>query len=176
MTSILKVPAYFFIIISLLSAEPVQAIENNLKIGGNLVSEPCTLDPDKSTQVVDFKSVISEALYRHTRTNPVPFTVALKDCDVSLGKTVTIKFVGTESKILPGLLATEGYSGIAIGIEQVDSTPLLFNKETPAYELENGINTIKLQAFVQAEPDSISNKTLQPGSFSATAMIEVAYP
>jgi len=154
------------------------ALENNLQIAGSLVSQPCRLDPDSAEQVVDFKSVLTKALYSETRTRGVPFTLVLKDCDISRGSSATLTFIGTESWQLPGMLAASGEGGanIAIGIEQKNGVYLPVNTPTPAYRLTAGVNRIELQAFVQADSRAIVHQTLRPGEFSATATFAVSYP
>lgn len=157
--------------------QPGHARNNNLNITGNLVSEPCSIDTDKPLEV-DFKTVILKTLYSDSRSAALPFNVELKECDTTLGQSVTLTFKGAESGALPGLITAEGAgsSGIAIGMQQPDGTALPFNKPTPAYALEDGTTTITLQAYVQAEPKALADKTLVPGDFSATSTFEVAYP
>lgn len=157
-------------------AQPGYAMNNNLNITGNLVAEPCSIDTDQPLEV-DFKTLILKSLYRDGRSAAVPFNVELKECDTSLGQSVSLTFRGAESA-LPGLITTEGAgsSGIAIGMQQPDGTALPFNQPTPAYALTDGTTTIALQAYVQADPQAIASQTLVPGDFSATSTFEVAYP
>lgn len=161
----------------LLDLPLAKALDNNLNITGNLVAEPCIIDTDQPLEV-DFKTVILKSLYSQGRSPTVPFSIELKECDTSLGKSVNLTFMGVESHALPGLITAEGTGaqGIAIGMEQRDGTALPFNKMTPAYALQDGTNTIVLNAFVQAEPEAITDQMLAPGDFTATATFEVDYP
>lgn len=151
------------------------ALDNNLQIGGTLVAEPCNIDSDVPLEV-DFGTVIIKGLYSNIRTAPAPFIINLTECDISLGKDVTLLFRGNENLALPGLLAADAMAGIAIGIEQPDGKALPVNQMTPAYKLQNGTTSIALQAYVEAEPQTITDHSLVPGDFTATATIEVAYP
>lgn len=161
----------------LASATPAQAIDENLKFSGTLVSEPCELDPQTTSLAVDFKSVVVKNLYQYTRTNSVPLTINLTGCDTSLGSLVTITFTGTESTALPGLLAVEGAAtGIAIGMENQDATRLPLNSPSPQLTLAEGTNSFTINAYVTGEPAAIANKTITPGDFTATATFEIAYP
>lgn len=154
-----------------------EALDNNLNITGNLVAEPCTIDTDKPLEV-DFKTVILKSLYSQGRSPSVPFHVELKECDTAMGQSASLTFKGAESLALPGLITAEGSGGqgIAIGMEQPDGTALPFNQATPAYALQDGTTTIALAAYIQAEPNAITDQTLTPGDFTATATFEVAYP
>lgn len=67
-------------------------------------------------------------------------------------------------------------TGVAIGMEKPDGTPLPFNKATPGYTLVNGTNDITLQAYVIGEPNAITAQTIAAGDFTATATFELAYP
>lgn len=152
------------------------AVENNLNFSGALVSEPCELDPATSDLTVDFKTIIVKSLYINSRTNSIPFTINLINCDISLGNQVTMTFKGTESQALPGFLAVTGSaSGIAIGLEQQNGIPLPINKPSPELALNNGVTSFTLNAWVEGEPDAIKNSSISTGNFSATATFEMAY-
>ncbi|HFQ8225027.1 TPA: fimbrial protein [Citrobacter freundii] len=141
-----------------------------------LATDPCQLDPETTDIRVDFTTVVKKELYLHSRTNAKPFTIRLTGCDTGLGSEVNMKFSGIESK-LPGTLAVTGEAtGIAIGMEKPDGTPLPFNKATPGYTLVSGTNNITLQAYVIGEPDAITAQTITAGDFTATATFELAYP
>jgi type 1 fimbria pilin len=151
---------------------------DNLQIKGTLVTEPCVLEPTGNTLAIDFRTVIKKGLYKDKRTPAIPFTIALTECDTSIGKEVMLMLTGDESTALPGMLAPggSGGTGIAIGIETPDKTPVAVNKKTSTYALQDGLTEIHLQAFVEAEPDAIKNQTLIAGEFSATATISASYP
>lgn len=161
-----------------LRTDQTRAMDNNLQITGALVSEPCTLNVSDNTLSVEFGSVVEKTLYSDTRTHGVPFTVNLTDCDTSLGKLVNLTFSGAESTALPGLLDTtgDGSTGIAVGIETSEGVALPLNQPTQAFDLQDGTTAIVLQAYVQAEPETLSQHNLVPGDFSAVATIDASYP
>lgn len=162
----------------LLLPKAVLAAGENLHFSGNLVAEPCLLDPNTTEITLNFNTVVSKYLYTHVRTQGKPFTVRLLECDLSIGKTATLTFSGTESLALPGMLALNGgsASGIAMGIETPDGKALPLNKASDGYQLVNGDNEIALLGYVQGEPEAILHRTITPGDFTATANFEVAYP
>lgn len=154
-----------------------QAIDNNVRFSGALVSEPCNLDPQTSDIVVDFHSQVAKYLYLNVRTKGIPFVVNLTDCDTSLGNKTIFTFKGAESAVLPGKLAVTGTAaGIAIGMETLDGVDLPFNKPTPALSLATGKNSYQFMAYVIGEPVAIQTQSITPGDFSAAATFELTYP
>lgn len=158
--------------------ESSQAKDNNLHFDGTLVADPCVLDPNTTAISLDFGTVVDKYLYLNTRTHSQPFTIHLIECDTSLGNSAIMTFKGTESSELPGLLAlTQGpASGIAIGMELEDGTPLPFNKATPGFELQDGTTTLTLRGYVQGEPTAIEKQTIGRGDFTAVSTFEIEYP
>ncbi|MFI8416181.1 fimbrial protein [Serratia sp. NPDC078593] len=161
---------------------PVSAVlaagENNLHLYGALVAEPCVIPPGEESIELDFGTVIDKYLYLNTRTLGQPFSLHLTECDLSLGKTVKITFIGTESLALPGLLAVDvgaGASGIAIGLETQQAKPIRINQASDNYMLQDGDNRIALKAYVQGEPDAITKQNIERGSFNATATFLLEY-
>lgn len=159
------------------ATSPARAVDDNLKFGGTLVSEPCELDPATTDLEVDFRSVVQKSLYLYGRTSSIPFTINLINCDIALANSVTMTFTGTESTNLPGLLAVTGTAtGIAIGMEDQAGIPIPFNEATKPLALEAGTTSFTFMAYVEGEPDAIANQSIVPGTFSAIATIEIAYP
>jgi type 1 fimbria pilin len=155
----------------------VEAKGDNLHFSGKLVNDPCVLDPETEEVNIDFGAIVDKYLYENNRTPSEPFVIRLMECDISIGKTANLTFSGKENHELPGLLAlAEGaVTGVAIGMELDDNTPLPFNKPTPAFELINGNTEINLKSFVQGEPSAIKNHDIGRGVFNATATFMVEY-
>lgn len=161
-----------------LNGPPSQAAEKNMRFHGALVAEPCVIPPGDETVVLDFDTVIDKYLYLNTRTPGQRFELHLKQCDLSLGKTVRVTFSGSESVALPGLLALDGASqasGIAIGMETLQGEPLPINQPGKNQALESGNNTLVAQAYVQGEPQALTNKAIERGPFSAVATFSLEY-
>ena len=160
------------------TAGSAHAKDNNLHFDGTLVADPCELDPNTTDIKLDFGTVIDKYLYLNTRTHSQPFTINLVACDTSLGDEAVFTFKGTESSELPGLLAlTQGpASGIAIGMELPDGTPLPFNQPTPQLHLQDGTTSLTFQGYVQGEPTAIQNHSITRGNFTAIATFEISYP
>ncbi|MGB8664883.1 MAG: fimbrial protein [Serratia inhibens] len=156
---------------------PVAAADN-MRLHGALVAEPCTLLPGDESVQLDFGTVVDKYLYQNQRTFSKPFQLRLADCDTSLGKAVKVRFTGTESPSLPGLLAIDGSSqaqGVAIGFETPQGQPLLLDALSQENLLGNGSNIIEIKAYVRGEPSAITNKTINLGAFSAVATFTLFY-
>ncbi|EQC2551421.1 fimbrial protein [Enterobacter sichuanensis] len=152
--------------------------EIGLKYTGSLVAEPCVIEPGYEDIALDFGTVIDKYLYLNTRTQSKPFEIRLAECDLSIGKTVSVTFRGTESVELTGLLAVDSSSeakGIAIGLETTEARPLAFNKESDKFALQAGKSRIALKAYVQGEPTAIRDRNITLGSFSAVATFRLEY-
>ncbi|CAM4154880.1 fimbrial protein [Serratia silvae] len=166
-------------LLAALVAGPAQATgKNNVRLYGALVAEPCVVQPGDEEITLDFGTVIDKYLYLNTRTLGQSFEIHLEECDLTLGKTVSVTFTGTESSALPGLLALDGRSeasGIAIGLETRSAKPLPLNKASDKLLLQEGSNIIALKAYVQGEPDAIRNHRIERGPFSAVATFHLEY-
>ncbi|UTO00471.1 fimbrial protein [Serratia nematodiphila] len=152
--------------------------ENNVRLYGALVAEPCVILPGEDEIQLDFGTVIDKYLYLNTRTLGQTFEIHLAECDLSLGKMVKITFIGTENTALPGLLSlddTGGASGVAIGLETLKSVPLPLNKTSDFYPLQMGSTRIALKAYVQGEPEAIAQKRIERGPFRATTTFRLEY-
>ncbi|HGM6909399.1 TPA: fimbrial protein [Serratia marcescens] len=157
---------------------PLAGAADNLRFSGALVAEPCVIPPGQETIALDFGNVVDKYLYLNQRTPGVPFAITLADCDLSLGKTVTVTLSGKESAALPGLLAPAAGSqaaGIAIGLESAAGEALPVNRPGGKVSLASGSNNIRLQAYVQGEPDAIAKKALVRGTFDAVATFTLEY-
>ncbi|BEN13856.1 exotoxin [Serratia marcescens] len=154
------------------------AQDNNLRFTGALVAEPCVIPPGQEEIELNFGSVVDKYLYLNQRTPGAPFEIVLADCDLSLGKTVTVTLSGNESAALPGLLAPAPGSqaaGIAIGLETREGKKVSINRPADKFSLASGANGIRLQAYVRAEPEAIAQKALVRGAFSAVATFSLEY-
>ena len=151
---------------------------DNLRFSGQLVAQPCIIDEGSESRELNFNSVIEKSLYVYGRSYSRPFSLLLSECDLSVGKNVRISFDGQRSLALPDLLAiTEGgeTSGIAVGLETADGSPLALGKKTSDYQLKAGSNEIFFQAYIQAEPEALTKKNIVLGPFTAVATFYLEY-
>ncbi|MGK3141810.1 fimbrial protein [Pantoea sp. C2G6] len=168
--SMLFIFSLFFIHLS------ASAVTNNLQFSGNLVADPCELDPTTQNIEVDFGEIVDKYFYINQRVHSKPFVVRLLECDLSLGSTVSLTFTGTADSELNDMLAVTGSaSGVAIGMEDIEGKILPFNQPTPVFALTAGTTELTLMAYVQARPSAIQNHTIVRGEFNATANFTLNY-
>lgn len=161
-----------------LSSQASHAANNNVHLFGALVAEPCVIRPGDEEILLDFGTIVDKYLYKYTRTQGRDFEIRLTECDLTIGKTVKVTFTGTEDSQLPGLLALDGGSeatGIAIGLETTAAQPLPINQESDSFPLQDGNSTIALKAYVQGEPQAITDHAIGRGAFTATATFNLEY-
>lgn len=164
--------------IALLMAVSGAVQADNVRLHGALVAEPCVIAPGDESVKLEFGTVIDKYLYANERTHGQAFAIRLTECDLSLGKTVKVTFSGTENPSLKGLLAIDSgsqASGIAIGMETPAGQKLPLNKIGPGYRLDEGSNTLTVQAYVQGEPEAIAKRSIERGPFSAIATFNLEY-
>ncbi|ROR60335.1 UNVERIFIED_ORG: type 1 fimbria pilin [Providencia alcalifaciens] len=174
----INVSYVIFLLVILISPTSWGGRADNLHLYGTLVAEPCVIPPGDDEIDLDFGTVIDKYLYLNKRTLGQPFSIHLAECDLSLGRTVRITFLGKENSMLPGLLAVDENSqakGIAIGLETLQAKPIPINKTSNEYLLQEGDTIIAMKAYVQGEPDAISNKSIKRGLFSSTATFRLDY-
>ncbi len=150
----------------------------NMRFHGALVAEPCVIPPGKEVIQLDFGSVVDKYLYLNQRTHGIPLVIQLAECDLSVGKTVSLTFSGNENPRLPGLLLPEAGSqaaGIAIGLETPEGQMLPLNQSSAKYPLRTGNSEVQLRAYVQGEPQAIAQKNITHGAFNATATFILGY-
>ncbi|TXE66625.1 type 1 fimbrial protein [Serratia nematodiphila] len=165
-------------LLATLAAAPAWAAGENVHLYGALVAEPCVIPPGEEDIALDFGTVVDKYLYLNTRTPGQPFSLHLTECDLSLGNTVKVTFLGTENAALPGLLAIDGGSqatGIAIGLETEQAKPVPINQASDKYLLQDGDNRIALKAYVQGEPEAIRNQSIGRGPFNTVATFSLEY-
>ncbi|HEJ8043602.1 TPA: type 1 fimbrial protein [Serratia marcescens] len=169
------------LLVPMLMAAPLSALaagDNNLYLHGALVAEPCVIPPGDEEITLDFGTIIDKYLYLNTRTLGQAFQIHLEECDLTLGKTVSVTFTGPENQALPGLLAIDGGSeakGIAIGLETPPAQPLPLNQASDKSFLLEGSNIIALKAYVQGEPDALRDHSIERGPFNAVATFHLEY-
>ncbi|HBE9181233.1 TPA: fimbrial protein [Serratia fonticola] len=153
------------------------AQDYNISLHGELVEEPCTLSMASINQTVKLGNVVKNTLYLHQRTHSYGFSIALEDCDISMGNSVEIGFNGVEDLQQPGLLAVNGIAkGIAIGLETEKGKPLEINKTIKSYLLHDGTRTLNFSAYVSASEAAIEHQGVVEGDFTANVAFTLYYP
>lgn len=170
--------ASLFIALLLMLQSGLVYADAEIHFSGKLVEEPCLLDPEDRAIEIDFGTVINKFLYSYQRTPGKKFILHLLECDLNLGETVMVTFMGTEDINQPGLIALDISStagGVAIGIETSENALIPINKPSPMYQLEPDKNEINIQAFISATNEAKQKKTIIPGIIKSTAIFRLEY-
>ncbi|MBJ9325122.1 type 1 fimbrial protein [Citrobacter freundii] len=154
---------------------------------GELLDPICQIDPGSLNQTVQFSEHLSTTFYYNSGKGPKEkFRIRLLNCeDGVLGKTVKLKFNGNKESQMLGasdhFLSVTGVNRakLAIGLLDTDGkTPL---KLGDAHNNHQGtrIDASSLQleftAYVQATPDAIANRNIQPGEYTSSVNFEITY-
>lgn len=154
----------------------LSAAAPNVHYSGRLVAGACNLVVDNDTMAtVDFHTIGSDDFDASGQTDPVSFTLSLKECKTALANGVLVTFQGVEDGTLPGLLAVEPSSeasGFAIGVETAAQQRLDINAaQGTAFMLTEGVTTINLQAWLQ----KYAGEDVTPGEFLGSATVKFEY-
>lgn len=160
------------LILLALAAMPGAYADTDVNFSGTLVADPCELHVDSEDQIVDFRNVPSKTFITSARSERERFSLRLTECDLSLGETVKVTFMGTEDASQPGLFAVTGTAaGIAIAVEEADGTPVLPNVPMRPAALTAGDTTLNFQAFISAPVHS----QVQDGDFECVTTFLLEY-
>lgn len=163
----------------LLFSSSVFAAEN-LKIFGSLIVAPCKVLPENSQIDVSFHEIRLDDIYKsYFQFEKKDFKIILSECDISIAKQVKIKFEGKTHNELAGLLALDDGADnpdLGIQIATQDGIPIKIGDYTSLYNIpNNGLFELNFIAYLQATAKAISNKSIKPGHFSATAVFSLKY-
>ena len=176
--------ASMILICSLPAAAPAHAIGEliggDLNFKGTVVAHGCSIVPSSKNIAVDFGQISTRTLYAEGKSQPKAFVIELQDCSTDVFNSVTVTFSGTENANMSDRLAItpiapQTASGIGIGFEESNGTAILLNTPTTAVAISDANMQLNFKAFVEGEPDALSNKTLETGAFQATANYTLNY-
>lgn len=159
----------------------------NITFDGELHDRPCQIDSGSLNQTVQFKErSVKDFQYNPGRGPTEKFNIQLIDCDISsVWKTVKLKFSGSNE---PGMkefadyflaVSGENHGKLAVGLLDTDGTTAL--KLGEAHNQKQGTSidanriTLTFSAFVQATPDAIIQRSVQPGEYTSVASFELFY-
>lgn len=150
---------------------------------GNLLDRPCQLDPASAGQDVIFSdSALPQFHNAPGKSHSKNFAIKLLNCRAeSIGKIVKVVFSGEPEQRVPGALKVSGVNSGRLAIQIIDTdgkTPLALGDVHHAGNGEviaSGIVTLNFSAYVQATPEAMADKSVQPGDYSAIATFEINY-
>nr|WP_249818643.1 fimbrial protein [Escherichia coli] len=154
---------------------------SELAFSGNLLDRPCQIA--ETSREATFMDTAARLYYNWPgKSYEEKFRVKLINCHAStMGKVVKLIVSGAEEPALPGYLqVTGGNRGrLGIGIIDTDGSSLLKLNQVhncgQGNKVETDSITLNFKAFVQATPEAVRNKTVQPGDYSSTVTFELLY-
>lgn len=175
--------AVVLIAMSMQALTKSKAASADVDFKGNLVAEPCVVAPggDGENVVVDFGTVAEKTFYSiyGRRSAMQKFHITLTECDIYMGKDVSVTFTGTPDAEQPDRLALSSSSGvrhIAVGIQTAEGEELPVNKQSKNYVLKSGTTLLEFMAYLQASDSGVRDHSVGRGSFEAVSTFELEYP
>lgn len=130
-------------------AMPLMA-DTDVEFSGTLVTDPCVVETESEDQTIEFNPISARRFIDHNESSPVSFSIWLRECDLSLGKQVSITFYGDKTGVNPALFAVTGTAeGIAMAITDGSGKPVLPGESQDQISLVNGDNQLMWLARIQ---------------------------
>lgn len=159
----------------------------NVTFDGELQDRPCQIDPSSLNQTVEFlERPAKDFQWAPAKSPAEKFSIRLVDCDTnSIWKIVKLKFSGSNEPNMTGrsdyFLRVTGVNQGKLGIGLLDTDGTTLMKLGEAHNNKQGTSitgktiTLNFKAFVQATPDAIAKKSVQPGNYTSVANFELFY-
>jgi type 1 fimbria pilin len=160
-----------------LMSDRVQAADN-MRFSGALRAHACTLHPSDRDIQINFNQVGDQDLYLNGGTPDEVFHIRLQSCNVAVANTVEVTFMGNENGPLPGTLALDAgstASGFAIALKDAFRQPLRLG-DISRSPLTGTDTTLVFYRRLQVEPDALTHRNIQPGTFHASGTFTLFYP
>lgn len=146
--------------------------DTDIEFSGTLIAEPCLVSTDSEDQTVEFGTVVNKIFINHTRSVPESFSIKLLECDLTVGNNVTVTFSGTEDGLQSDTFAVTGAAeGIAIAIENENSTPVIPEEAMKPVPLSGETTILNYRAYVQANDYS----KVKEGDFQSVVSFLLEY-
>lgn len=156
------------------SAMAVDMGHGKINFTGNIISSPCSIDPESDEQTVELGKITDTTLLGGGKSSPQTFDVALTNCNsATLSKGVQLTFTGspadfdTSNQTL-GIVGTASGAGVQItnGAGQV----VKLGEASPFQMIQDGKNTLRFAAYVIGDGDNV-----KVGEFSSVANFTLNY-
>lgn len=155
---------------------------------GELLDRPCQIDPASLNQTVQFlERPVKDFQYVPGRGPAENFSIRLVQCNTAtIWKTVKLRFSGDKESAMREqseyFLKVTGVNAgkLAIGILDTDGTTLMklgeaYHNHGQGTPVDRDTLQFNFKAYVQATPDAIARKSVQPGEYNSVANFELFY-
>ena len=167
---------------------PIANSTTTMNFDGTLIDTPCKIDQSSLNQSIVFLNSSPRDYWQLPAIRPTEkFTIKLIQCDSkSLWKSVKIKFNGqtepamdAEQQKYLSLSSGANKGKLAIGFIDIDGNQRITLGQNhnggQGTQLNDGTMLLTFNAFVQASPTAIANKSVVSGMYNATVEFEVSY-
>ena len=148
---------------------------------GSIIDAPCSIAQESQYQTIEMNQVANVALREGGRSNPTPFKIELRGCDLGALKSATATFTGSPASN-PDLLALSGTaSGASLAIADNKGELIKLGVASPAQTLSDGDTFLSYSAYLQGDTVAGAGEEagtfadITPGDFETFANFTLAY-
>ncbi|MDD2047811.1 fimbrial protein [Pseudomonas putida] len=148
---------------------------------GAIIDAPCSIAQESQYQTVDMDQIANVSLKNGGKSNPTPFKIELRGCELGALKSATATFTGSPSSN-PDLLALKGTAqGASLAIADHTGALIKLGSASPAQTLSDGDTYLQFSAYLQGDmvtPEGGGEGTaaeIVPGDFETFANFTLAY-
>lgn len=169
--------SHFFMLLTVLFLICFQATaDTDINFSGTLVKDPCSIEAENEAIIVDFKAVASKTFIYSERSAPQRFELILSDCDLSVGQSVAVAFLGEEEPEHDGFFVVTGSAqGVSILIEgmqgETENGGIVPNQPSHPLNLDENKTVLKYQAYLQ----SFDPVNVVEGEIDTTLIFALSY-
>jgi type 1 fimbria pilin len=155
------------------AANPLDQGHGTVKFEGSIIEAPCSIAPESVDQTVYLGQISNFLLKDGGKSTPENFYIELKNCDITLQKSVTATFTGAEAAgNADGLGITGTASGASIMITDGSGSLIKLGQHTAPQDIQHINNTLAFSAYLQGDG---ADAVIVPGEFSSIANFTLAY-
>ncbi|AIR05578.1 MULTISPECIES: fimbrial protein [Cedecea] len=151
--------------------------QGQIRFIGSIIESPCSIDPDKTTQEVNFGQVSASYLNStDAKSGPEEVLIELKDCTLSgNGDDDSVKVTFSGQQVTDETyLNVSGVDGVGVTMVDWQNTDVKWGATpTNAHSITPGSNTLNYNAYLAKLPGSAA--AITTGDFVAITNFTLAY-
>lgn len=180
LTRIGPITAGVLYLIPLMAPAEVTLLGGEMKFHGTVIALPCEIVSGDDVINIDFGKVNVKEIYLNKKVAVKPLNIHLEHCRSDVFNSVSVTFNGTEDGALADHIAItpdgqDGASGVAIGLQELNGTPIKLGEATAAHTITENSMVLSWQVYLEGAPEAIEHRTINYGPFSATATWTLNY-
>ncbi len=178
--SIRRAVAGSLLLMPLMASAGVTLLGGDMKFHGTVIALPCEVVSGDEVIDIDFGKVNVKDIYLNKKVAIKPLNIHLEHCRTDVFNSVSVTFNGTEDDALEDHIAItpdgqDGASGVAIGFQELNGTPIKLGEPTAAHTITKDSMVLSWQVYLEGSQDAIEHQTIRYGAFGATATWTLNY-